>query len=575
MDKLKDLRDFMKKEGLDALLIPRTDEFQGEYIAPCSDRLQWLTGFTGSAGFAVITKDKAGFFTDGRYVLQAREEVPGTFEHFNTAQKTPALWVSENTNPNPKIGYDPKIFTESQLKPYNSQLVPLKANPIDTLWKERPGSPQDFIVDHPLDFAGESGADKRKKIARQLEADQVLITACDSIAWLLNIRGTDVAYNPLVHCVCLLRKDGSYDLFIDLNKIEGDLYHYITEGKGRAIDIGQLETHLKNLKGSCLVDPQTCPVFYIQTFEKSGVSVVRGKDPCVLPKALKNEVEIQGAINAHVQDGIALCRFLAWLDAQPLKGETTELSASKKLLEFRQEGEFFKDLSFESISAYGPHGAIIHYRVTEASDIPLKKDGIYLLDSGGQYLTGTTDVTRTIALGKPTEEQKDRFTRVLKGHIAIASAVFPKGVSGNELDVLARESLWQVGCDYDHGTGHGVGSYLNVHEGPQGISRKASAVPLMPGMIISNEPGYYKEGEYGIRIESLVRVVEHPGSKGYLGFDTLTLAPIDLTLIDGKLLNESEREWLNSYHRQVYDSVSSHLDESTKTWLKASTREID
>jgi len=574
MDKIKALRDFMAKEGLSALLIPRTDEFQGEYIASSSDRLQWLTGFTGSAGFAVVTNDKAAFFTDGRYTLQAKAEVSSVYEHYNTAQKSPYGWISENLSAKGKVGYDPWLFTEAQLHNYDRPLIPLSQNPIDVLWTERPAPPRDFFVIHPLEFAGESGENKRKRIASSLDADHLLITACDSIAWLLNIRGSDVPCNPIVHSVCLLHKDGSYDLFVDLNKIEANSFNYIRKGGGRAIDLSKLLTHLKLLEGDCQVDPYTIPIILIQTLEESGVDIIREKDPCVLPKALKNEVELQGAIDAHIQDGVALCRFLGWLDAQPLKGETSDLSASHKLHGFRKLGKYFKDLSFESISGFGAHGAIIHYRVTPESDIPLTRDGIYLLDSGGQYLNGTTDVTRTIALGKPTADQKDKYTRVLKGHIAIAQAVFPKDTSGRELDILARQYLWQVGCDYEHGTGHGVGSYLNVHEGPQGISRKAAPVPLMPGMIVSNEPGYYKEGEYGIRIESLVYVIEPTDLKDFYRFETLTLAPLDIQLMEMSLLTESEKSWVNAYHERVYKVLAPHLDPETKAWLEKATRRI-
>ncbi len=575
MDKLKALREWMAKEGLTAFLIPRSDEFQGEFISESADRLKWLTGFTGSAGFAVVTKDKAAFFTDARYTLQAKAEVPEVYEHYNISQKRPSAWVSETLNSDEKVGYDPWLFTETQLKPYDCLLIPLNSNPIDVLWTDRPKPSSDFIVPHPLEFAGESGDSKRKRISEAFDADHVLITASDSIAWLLNIRGTDVPYNPIVQSFCLLKKDGSYDLFVNLDKIDGDIYNYITMGKGRAIDIAQVCTHLKLLKGDCQIDPNTTPVILVHALEEAGVEVKRVPDPCVLPKALKNEAEIKGAIDTHIQDGLALCRFFAWLSAQPLKGETTELSAAEKLNSFRTQGKHFKDLSFFPISAFGPHGAIIHYRVSPESALPLKSDGIYLVDSGGQYLTGTTDVTVTYVLGKPTMEQKDRYTRVLKGYIAVAQAIFPKGTTGQELDILARQFLWQLGLDYEHGTGHGVGSYLNVHEGPQGISRRYGAgVPLMPGMILSNEPGYYKEGEYGIRIESIIRVVELPDVKGFYGFETLTLVPLDRNLIELKLMTDSEKEWVNTYNARVLKVLEPHLDPETKAWLEKATQKI-
>jgi Xaa-Pro aminopeptidase len=574
MNKLNSLREFLKNEDLTAFIIPRADEFQNEYIAPYADRLQWLTGFRGSAGTAVITLDKAAFFTDSRYIIQAKEEVPSVYEIHLLSQKTPFQWISETLLPHEKVGYDPRLFTETQLKRFDRPLVPLHINPIDQLWVDRPHPPLDFIRVHPLSFAGESDESKRKRIGTLLQARQCLITACDSIAWLLNIRGNDLPHIPIVQSACLLRKDGSYDLFVDLNKLNGQVFNHIQQGNGRAIDIQQLPFHLQKLDGSCQLDPHITPVHLIQTLEQAGVNVLRAEDPCILPKALKNDVEIQGAIQAHLQDGLALCRFFAWLDTQSLKGETTELSAAKKLYEFRKEGQHFKNVSFETISAVGAHGAIVHYRVSPESDIPLEKNDLYLIDSGGQYLTGTTDVTRTFAIGTPTMEQKDRFTRVLKGHIAIAQLIFPHNTAGIQIDALARQYLWQVGADYEHGTGHGVGSYLSVHEGPQRISKWVANTPLQPGMILSNEPGYYQEGSYGIRIESLVRVIEMPNMKGFCGFETLTLVPIDLELIDFSLLTNPEKLWINSYHQRVFNTLSPHLDEETNKWLNEKTRSL-
>jgi len=560
MNKLKTLQDFMKKHDLSALLIPRTDEFQGEYIASYSQRLAWLTGFTGSAGFAVVAKDKAAFFTDGRYVLQAKNEVPNVYEQYNISQKNPSQWVLENLAAHEKIGYDPWLFTEDQLKKYDRPLVPLTPNPIDHLWIDRPAPPQDSIRLHPLEYAGEDDQSKRRRIAASLKADQLLLTTCDSIAWLLNIRGNDVPHTPVVHSICLLRRDGSYDLFVDPRKANDAILHHLQKTGGQLIDISQVLPHLQKMEGFCQIDPQTTPMILLQTLEQAGVKIVRERDPCLYPKALKNAVELKGAREAHIQDGIALCRFFEWLHKQPLEGETTERLAAKKLLEFRKEGYLFQDLSFGTISGFGAHGAIIHYHATPESDIPLKRDGLYLLDSGGQYLTGTTDVTRTIALGTPTPEQKDRYTRVLKGHIALAKAIFPEGTTGAQLDSLARQFLWKVGCDYDHGTGHGVGSYLSVHEGPQGISKWASDVPLKPGMILSNEPGYYKEGEYGIRIENLVTVIELPELPGFYGFETLTLAPLDLKLIEDRLLTDGERAWVEKYHERIRETLTQHSD---------------
>jgi Xaa-Pro aminopeptidase len=518
--------------------------------------LAWLTGFTGSAGFAIITKDKAAFFTDGRYVLQAKEELPSYYEQHNISEKSPSQWVLENLSAHEKVGYDPWLFTESQLSKYDRPLVALTSNPIDALWSDRPSPPDDSIRLHPIEYAGKDDESKRTDIAASLKADQLLLTACDSIAWLLNIRGNDVPHTPIVHSMCLLRRDGTYDLFVDLQKVKDDILTALQQNGGTLIDISQILDHIKKIAGSCQIDPQTTPMILLQTLEQAGVKIVRERDPCLLPKALKNPIELKGAHHAHVQDGIALHRFFEWLHTQSLEGETTELSAAQKLHELRKEGDLFQDLSFDTISGFGAHGAIIHYGVTPKSNVPLKREGLYLLDSGGQYLTGTTDVTRTIALGTPTTEQKNRYTRVLKGHIALAQAIFPAGTTGIQLDVLARQFLWQVGCDYDHGTGHGVGSYLSVHEGPQGISKRAPDVPLKPGMILSNEPGYYKEGEYGIRIENLMTVVELPHLQGFYGFETLTLAPLDLTLIEDSLLTDEERAWIEGYHEQIQKMMS-------------------
>jgi Xaa-Pro aminopeptidase len=559
MDKLTALREFMKDHDLEALLIPRTDEFQGEYIAPFSERLSWLTGFTGSSGFAILSRNKAAFFTDGRYVLQARNELPSFYEHYNISQKLPSQWILENLSAQKKVGYDPWLFTENQLKRYDRPLVALTPNPIDALWKNRPAPPQDPLRLHPFMYTGESDESKRSRMAATLKAKQLLLTSCDSIAWLLNIRGNDVHHTPIVHSICILREDSTYDLFIDLNKVSEDIREILQKRGGKLFDIAHLLPYLENLDGSCQIDPQTVPIILIQALQRAGVEIVRELDPCLLPKAIKNTVELKGAREAHVQDGIALARFFAWLNAQPLEGETTELSAAEKLYEFRKKGQLFQDLSFDTISGYGSHGAVIHYKVNSTSNVPLARDGLYLLDSGGQYLTGTTDVTRTIGLGEPTPEQKDRYTRVLKGHIALAQILFPEGTTGAQLDVLARQFLWQVGCDYDHGTGHGVGSYLSVHEGPQGISKRPSEFPLKPGMILSNEPGYYKEGEYGIRIENLMVVIEAPHLKGFYGFEMLTLAPLDLKLIENRLLTDHEQEWIKNYHEHVEDRLSPYM----------------
>lgn len=553
MTKRSSLRTFLIRQGLDAFIIPHTDEFQGEYIAPHGDRLQWMTGFTGSAGMAVITLDKAAFFTDGRYMLQAKQELPEGYEIHNTADKTPAQWLREVLLPEAKTGYDPWLFTETQLQRYTCPMIPLFSNPLDALWIDRPPAPCGPLQIHPLVHAGESDLSKRLRVAANLKADQVLITACDSVSWLLNIRGTDVPHTPLVHSVCLLRRDGSYSLFVKKEKVSEPVILHLSETGGSVHDLSLLLSHMKTLQGSCQVDPKTMPLAILHTLEAAGVPLQRETDPCLLPKAIKNKVEIEGSKAAHIQDGLALHHFFVWLTTH----EATEMSAASRLYEFRKNGEHFKGLSFPTISGFQDHGAIIHYGVTPQTDRPLKGNGLYLVDSGGQYLNGTTDVTRTIAIGMPTLEQKDRYTRVLKGHIALAQAIFPKGTTGAQLDPLARQFLWHIGEDYAHGTGHGVGSYLSVHEGPQGVSPRAADVSLQPGMILSNEPGYYKEGAYGIRIENLMVVVEKPECPGFYGFETLTLVPLDPNLIENSLLTEGERHWIADYHQRISDTLFS------------------
>lgn len=578
MSHLPRLRSLMKDHGLGGYIIPRTDEFQSEYVAPYAERLKFLTGFTGSAGLAIITNNKGAFFTDGRYTLQAQGQLDlDEFEIFNTADINPWTWAS--TQPDLILGYDPWLFTPSQLRRYEGvTLKAIETNLVDQVWSEQqPPRPSEKIFIHPLEFAGEPFENKCDRIAAGLkDADHLLLTSPDSIAWLLNIRGRDVEHTPVALCYLVLHTDGSFDLFIDLNKIDATVNaHLLT--KGHVHNISDIESYLKSpaVAGVLQYDPRTTPQALVNALKSTPLKLNEDTDPCQLPKALKNTTEQSGARQAHIRDGAALCKFLAWLQTQPLEGETTEISASDRLEAFRREGQHFHDLSFDTISGFGPHGAIIHYRADAESDASLTRNGLYLLDSGAQYLDGTTDVTRTIACGTPTPEQRDRFTRVLKGHIALASLTFPKGVTGAHIDVLARAPLWEQGLDYDHGTGHGVGSFLAVHEGPQGISRASQNVPLQPGMLVSNEPGFYKDGEYGIRIESVVLVIERPDlsrSKPFYGFETLTLAPIDLALVDKTLLTNSEIQWLNAYHVRVFETISPHLTPDEQTWLKTATR---
>jgi len=604
----------MHDHGLGGYIIPRTDEFQSEYVAPYAERLRFLMGFTGSAGLAIITQSKGAFFTDGRYTLQAQGQLnPSEFEIFNTADRNPWTWAA--AQPDLILGYDPWLFTPSQLRRYEGvTLKAIETNLVDQVWSEQqPARPSEKIFIHPLEFAGERFEDKCDRIGVGLVPNNVipakagtqltnkvldprlrgddtecvskepecsenyhlLLTSPDSIAWLLNIRGRDVDHTPVALSYLILHNDGQFDLFIDLNKIDATVKTHLLQ-KGHIHKISDIESFLKSnqLSGTIQYDPRTTPQALVNALNSTSLKRQEDTDPCQLPKALKNTTEQSGARQAHIRDGVALCKFLAWLQAQPLKGETTEVSASDRLEAFRREGQHFHDLSFDTISGFGPHGAIIHYRADEESDVPLTRDGLYLLDSGAQYWDGTTDVTRTIALGSPTPEQRDRFTRVLKGHIALASLTFPKGVTGAHIDVLARAALWEQGLDYDHGTGHGVGSFLAVHEGPQGISRASQNVPLQPGMLVSNEPGFYKDGEYGIRIESVVLVIERPdlsATKPFYGFETLTLAPIDLTLVDKDLLTRTELEWLNAYHARVFETIAPHLSPEEQAWLKTVT----
>lgn len=586
-DRLKDLRKLMNQLGGDGFLVPRTDAYQGEYVAPCDERLAWLTGFTGSAGMAIILKDKAAIFVDGRYTLQAQLQVdPENYEICSSIDPSPWTWANKYFNKEHKILYDPWLHTVNEgdrftniQKEVGTTFSPVPQNLIDKLWTDRPSAPLDPIYIHDLLYAGLSSQEKRKQIAQMLQAKQVdvaLITAPDSIAWLLNIRGNDIPHTPVAQAFAMIWADASVDLFMNPKKIPLELMQHLSNDV-RITDRVVIEKWLGNLKDTIiLIDPVSTPLALIHQLKRC--HLIYGANPCVLPKACKNTIESAGAKEAHIHDGVAVTRFLAWLSNSLSNKKITEIDAAEKLLSFRKQNPLFKDTSFETISGAGPNGAIVHYHATPSSNREISGNMLYLVDSGGQYLNGTTDITRTIAIGTPTEEQKDRFTRVLKGHIAIATSLFPIGTTGSQLDPLARHSLWQAGLDYEHGTGHGVGSYLNVHEGPQRISKVASTVALQPGMIVSNEPGYYKTNEYGIRIENLVIVVEkgipNGGEKPLLGFETLTLVPIDINLILIELLTAQERAWLNTYHHQVRETLLPYLKDDEVEWIRNATREI-
>jgi len=576
-DNLTRLRKTLAEERLGGFILPVNDEFMGEYVPDAAKRLTWLTGFTGSAGMAVVLAEKAAFFTDGRYTLQAKAEVAPGFELYNSSEVTPESWIHEHTLNGAFLGYDPMLHTLASIRRYEQATrfvtwKPVQPNPIDALWENRPAAPATPVRIQPERYAGERSVEKRRRIGRMVEAkgcEAVILTAPDSICWLLNIRGNDVPFTPFVLCYAILLKDGTMGVYLDEARVSPEVKAHL--GDVRIHPLKMLAENLKRTGGSfILYDPATSPAWFYQRMFEVAARVVEASDPCLLPKACKNEAELAGMKAAHLRDGLAVTKFLCWLDgALAGKQKLSEMDVAARLEAFRKESPLYLEPSFTTISGSGPNGAIVHYRVTEATNRPLDSNSLLLLDSGGQYADGTTDITRTVALGKPCAEMKERFTLVLKGHIALAGAVFPKGTSGAQLDALARRYLWQAGLDYDHGTGHGVGSYLSVHEGPQGISKRANGVALAPGMILSNEPGYYKAGEYGIRIENLVVVKEvEAGGVKCLGFETITLAPIDLRVVNSALLNKQEKEWLVAYNKRVYDAHAEQLSKAERKWLK-------
>jgi len=598
--RLDALRKELARQGLDGFVIPISDEHMSEYVGGYAQRLAWLTGFGGSAGTAVVLTDPArepgaAMFVDGRYTLQVRDQVDGRFYAYeNVPQTSVAKWLGANAPEGARIGYDAWLHgkgwataVRKALEARGGALVAVERNPVDAIWEDRPEpSPAPAIV-HGDDFAGQSSQAKREALSAWLaeeKLDAAVISALDSIAWLLNIRGEDVERTPVALSYVLAHADGTADLFIAQEKVTPDLARHL----GNAVRLQPREAFvpaLQGLKGKRIaVDPERAVEAIFATLEKAGASVVEARDPTVLPKALKNPVEQQGHRNAQARDGAAVSRFLRWLEHEGPKGTVTEMSAADALQDFRRQSGDLRDLSFDTISGSGPNGAVVHYRVSEETNRTLEPGSVYLVDSGGQYPDGTTDITRTVWVspGEPRPEIKDRFTRVLKGHIALARAVFPQGTAGHQLDVLARQFLWAAGLDYAHGTGHGVGSFLSVHEGPQRIAKSAGGQAgtdqeLLPGMFLSNEPGYYKTGEYGIRIENLVLVEprEIDGSEGeYLGFETLTLVPIDSALVDVSLLTPEEIGWWNAYHARVLEVIGPQLQGDERDWLEERCRPI-
>ena len=587
-DRLDALAAQLSADRLTGFVVPLTDEHMSEYVGGYAQRLEWLTGFAGSAGSAAVLGGKAAIFTDGRYTLQVREQVPDFFEYQDVPKTSAAQWLVDHAAAGDRIGYDPWLHTRGWvestarlLSTKGAELVAVAVNPIDTIWAARPAPSMAKIEIHLDEFAGQSAAAKRREIGAWLtgrKADAVVIAALDSIAWLLNIRGRDVTHTPVALAFAIVHADASVDLFTAPEKLS-DAVHAHLAADVRVQPNEAFQVALAGLAGKTVVaDPAGCVAAIFAALADGGAIIIEARDPCILAKAVKNVTEIAGTVAAHRRDGAALTRFLHWFDGEAIKGDLTEMSAAAKLRQFRDQTNVLEDLSFDTISGAGPNAAIPHYRVSDESSRTIAVDSIYLVDSGGQYRDGTTDVTRTMIVGTPTSEMKDRFTRVLKGHIALARAIFPAGTRGAQLDTLARQFLWEAGLDYGHGTGHGVGSYLSVHEGPQRIAPHGAQAggdePLVAGMILSNEPGYYKAGDYGIRIENLVLVEERrvPGAeKDLLGFRELTLAPIDRNLIDTSLLTVVERQWVDTYHARVRAEIGPQLDDTARTWLAGAT----
>lgn len=591
--RLAALREELKRQGLDGFVVPISDEHMSEYIGAYAQRLAWLTGFGGSAGSAIVLADRAAIFIDGRYTIQVRDQVDERLFAYESVPATShAKWLAANAPEGARIGYDAWLHSSGwadgvarALAKKHGEPVPVARNPVDAVWADRPEPSAAPALVHADAHSGRSSADKRGEVADWLKAqghDAAVISALDSIAWLLNIRGSDVERTPVALSYVVAHVDGTAELFIAPEKVTPELEQHL----GNAVRVrprDEFEEALGEFGGkSVAVDPDYGVAAIHHALEAGGAKVADERDPTILAKAIKNPVEQQGQRDAQARDGAALARFLHWLSVEPPKGGQTELSAAAKLQEFRLATGLLRDNSFDTISAAGPHAAIPHYRVDEESNLPIQPGSVFLCDSGGQYEDGTTDVTRTVWIGtpdgsgEPSAEHKDRFTRVLKGHIQLARATFPQGTNGSQLDVLARQYLWEAGVDYAHGTGHGVGSYLSVHEGPQRIAKASggqagTGQELFAGMILSNEPGYYKAGEFGIRIENLVLVEprEIAGGEGeWLGFETLTFAPIDRTLVDVALLNEAEIAWWNDYHARVRAMLAPQLEGTVLAWLE-------
>ncbi|MEW6768805.1 MAG: aminopeptidase P family protein [Pseudomonadota bacterium] len=584
--RLSAFREELVRRGLTGFIVPRADSQQNEYVAPSEERLAWLTGFTGSAGLAAVLPLKAAVFVDGRYTLQAAKQVDtAAWDVASLIDPPPETWLAENLNAGDRLGFDPWLHTSAAAeklakacKKAGAELVAVESNPVDSIWTERPAPPLGPVTVHGLQFAGESEEDKLKRIRTEiakLSAEALVLSDSHAVAWTFNIRGADVAHTPLPLSYAMIPKDGRPTIFIDHRKLSNSARDHLE--KVAAVeepDAMMPRLSLLAKTGAAIaLDAATAADSLSRLVTAEGGKPLRGPDPVALLKAVKNPAEISGTRNAHKRDGAALATFLAWIDREAHSGTLTEIDAVEALESFRRDTGALKDVSFPTIAGTGPNGAIVHYRVTRKSNRRIAPGDLLLIDSGAQYEDGTTDVTRTIAIGEPTDEMRDRFTRVLRGHIAIARAVFPDGTTGAQIDTLARQFLWQAGIDFDHGTGHGVGSYLSVHEGPARIS-KLGTTPLKRGMILSNEPGYYKTDAFGIRIENLELVVEAKidgAEKSMNAFETLTLAPIDRRLINPDRISKVELRWLNAYHARVRDEIRPLVDEATKVWLDRAT----
>jgi len=582
------LRGELKRLGLDGFVVPRADRQQNEYLPASEERLAWLTGFTGSAGLAIVLAERAVLFVDGRYTVQAAAQVDRTiFAIEHLIDNPPEQWLEQTLSAGSKLGYDPWLHTADSAEKLRkacaaagATLAPVDDNPIDALWSNRPAPPAGRVVLRDVKFAGESSADKLKRIRAELaklRSDALVVSDPQNVAWAFNIRGADVAHTPMALAFALIPREGRPALYLAGGKLDNATRHALEEF-AEVRETADLERDLKALKDKTVrLDQGSAAAALSELVSEGGGKPVRAADPIALMKAVKNHAEIAGSRAAHQRDGVAMARFLCWLEREAPKGKLTEIDAVEALESFRRDSGLLKDISFPTIAGSGPNGAIVHYRVTRSSNRHIGLNELFLIDSGAQYEDGTTDVTRTVAIGTPGEEMRDRFTRVLKGHIAIATAVFPENTSGAQLDPLARLALWQAGLDFDHGTGHGVGSYLSVHEGPARIS-KLGHVALRRGMILSNEPGYYKAASYGIRTENLLLVIAAPEPEGaekpLNAFETLTLAPVDRALIDTRMLTAKERNWLDAYHARVLEVIGPLADKETRTWLEQATRPL-